>query len=180
VRAYHTEQIAASGYLDRQEFVELKKLADRHGIALTTSDTSDAKPVYVLRPGPDCDDCKEMDNLLVRLSDSFQPVVLPMMTKEETSGNFLTTLAHVYCSENPGNAWLDFISSITIPAEANICDDFQNRILDVFVLSVFAETHTGTSQTSVVIAPNGAYHIGGIGADASALEEWLTVNANRS
>jgi len=176
VHAYHTEHVRSDGYLDEKTFDELKKLAGQIGVVLNEAKKS-SSPFYILSAVSDCEDCRNFDILVSSEEMSFQPVVLPMISSSDNSGELLAALGSVYCSENRGNAWVNFMSGSVDPGT---CKAMEPHILSFVALSMFANSQidVNASQTFIVVAPNGAYHLGKIQAEnpLAALEDWLTIN----
>jgi len=119
-----------------------------------------------------------MTELASSLAPDYTPYVLPMAASglEKISKD----LESLYCSGDPEQAWKTRTQDT--PAPAFPCVGVPEHVVNALGLALFVdeEMGDGASSSVAVIAPNGAYYVGGLKTSNPAvdLREWIKVNDN--
>ena len=172
-----TPSIATYGQLGSTQMQNIGVGANAVGIHVKTSrgNVEKALKFYVFS-APGCKDCATVDSHLPEVSTLFAPVLMPAGFTENPEA--MRGIASAYCAQNADIQWMAMANGLPIPAGLASCD-WIDRAKASELISIISGVQGDRQIWPVIVAPNGAYHVGPIVGPnpAYALSEWLFVNS---
>lgn len=177
-KAYSTKDMQSFGVVDPISMNNLSAASASIGIEVKSSrpNSSSAKKFYVFSK-PGCSDCATVDSVLPEVSRLFLPVIFPAGFSEDPLA--LRGISASLCSSTPDLLWMAFSIGAPIPQDLASCD-WLNRAKASEVLSILTDIQNDETKWPVIVAPNGAIHLGPVlaGNKAQAISEWLFANSS--
>lgn len=177
-RAYSTKDLQSFGIVDPINMSNLSAAASSIGIEVKSSrpNAASAKKFYVFSK-PGCLDCATVDSVLPEVSRLFLPVIFPAGFSEDPVA--LRGISASLCSSTPDLLWMAFAIGAPVPKDLASCD-WLNRAKASEVLSILTDIQNDDTKWPVIVAPNGAIHLGPVAAvnKAQSISEWLFANSS--
>lgn len=188
--ASSTSKIKTDGYISEKQLHNLKVLAGYAGISFL-SDKMPENPAafqiadtsFFLFSSLTCADCGSIENMVRSLNQTDRGYVMPVGIENEQT---VIGLSHTYCGANPYTVWEQLRLHRPDVMDIKACEGWDERAK----AASFAELMiTGTVKGEVtqlnkpvLIASNGAYHIGGFSDDTTSndLLLWLKQNSKKA
>lgn len=186
--------IATHGYVPPEQVRSIQVLGSFAGVAAHEGDTpapgqTPSVPTFYLFSALNCQDCGAVENMIRAVAKTRRGYVMPVGFSALTDQNNGTAaaLSQVYCTNPRHDAYLTWEQLRLYWTDKNVvaqCAGWDDMAKVSALAQLLIDAHVGpspdNSRQPVLVAPNGAFHIGGFGAltTPADIAAWLDQNAS--